>query len=104
MTEGRLGELLGQVDSRRLTPDEAGLLRAAVRILVEERDYATRHLRGAENALRKARRRIDAVRALHRPDVAGTCCEECRDADSNSVRWRCPTIRALDGIVMGAPR
>ncbi|MFI6443798.1 hypothetical protein [Kitasatospora sp. NPDC050543] len=44
----------------------------------------------------QAEARIAAVRELHRPDMAGTHCDECRDSDSNPVVWPRPTLAAID--------
>lgn len=97
-----------------LTPQERDYLRAGVRHAArlmgavaetqllalwgrEQADQSYRQ-RGAERALHKARNRLDAARALHQRDMAGTACEGCWDSDGKPSTWPCPTIGAL-----GAP-
>lgn len=43
-----------------------------------------------------AEEKIARIRALHRPDMSGRCCEGCWDYDGNPQEWPCPTNRALD--------
>jgi len=55
---------------------------------------------GVLQALRRQRdtaeQQVRRVRALHRPDMSGHCCEGCWDYDGSPELYPCPTIRALD--------
>ncbi|MFD7410138.1 hypothetical protein [Kitasatospora purpeofusca] len=105
-TAPQLDALLGTADRRRLTTDEAALLRAGVRQLRASLAGAGAAVRRAPSGAyhqqvvhraEQAEARITAVRALHQRFE--NRCGDCYNPDYPEP-WPCPTIRALDDTAL----
>lgn len=98
---GRLVELFQRHagDHQHLQSSVGSLRRECTRLRQLHLD-AEADLENAVVEHRTAEARIAAVRRLHQPDMAGGHCDECRDADSNPVPWPCPTLVAMDHVLV----
>ncbi|WP_406205326.1 hypothetical protein OH807_30655 [Kitasatospora sp. NBC_01560] len=88
-TPGQLDHLLGHAESRRLSPQEAALLRAGVQHLCEAAARAEAWARHWSHQAARARTAADRARALHQPQTLAGRPADCHEPTPF------PTARAL---------